>query len=444
MLIEFSVKNFLSFKDKVTLSMVPFASYKEHQDTNITETGGTKIPRVLNSAVIFGPNGSGKTNLFKAMEHLRLMVLFSHAKDDLIPKIAPHALSEKADSTDFTIVFLEDKFIYKFSISIASSRIVYEKLEVMTNDPQQRLSPLYERKGDEVTFGTKMKGDKKSIFEKTRPTTLYLSALKQWNNPIAENPFRWVNEKLVTIVNFSANEETMLAYTLRQVKEQSGKDANILEIMSAADTGVVSLDIHRYDEEQSIPSEGVFEKIQNILQEEHRDIKVERKPSHRWKVGFVHQYQSKGGIEGTFSVGIQLESNGTRKLFAITAPLLDVLEKGSILVIDELDASLHPHLTACIISLFNDPDINTKGAQLIFNTHDIVLMDPELFRRDQIWFTEKGADGGSTLTPLLDYSPRNNEPLGANYLAGVYNAIPFIQDKFFIKRENKTDGTKKT
>jgi len=419
--------------------MVPFASYKEHHDTNITETGGTRIPRLLNSTVVFGPNGSGKTNLFMAIDHLQKIVSLSHSNDNVLSIIEPHALSSEDEPTDFTILFLQEENVYKYSVSVNFSRITYEALEVMEDEPRRKLSPLFIRNGDDISFGTKMKGDKKSIFKMTRSKTLYLSALEQWNNPIADKPFRWFRDRLRSVANLTGRENAMLGYTLQQVTEQPEKNNSVLEIMNSSDTGVVKLDIERSDDH---PNKGTIEDIRNFLQQQSSDYELDVKKSISWKIIFEHQIKNSVETKNKFEVNYQRESRGTQKLFAVSGPLLDVLEHGYILAIDELDSSLHPHLTAAIISMFNDPEINTRGAQLIFNTHDIVLMDPELFRRDQIWFTEKGEDGGSTLTPLLDYSPRNNEPLGANYLSGVYNAIPFIQDKFMTKRKSKANGEK--
>jgi hypothetical protein len=129
---------------------------------------------------------------------------------------------------------------------------------------------------------------------------------------------------------------------------------------------------------------------------------------------------------GEVTLPIQEESSGARQYFALSGPLYDVLENGWTLMVDELDASLHPLLVRYIIELFHNPQINPKGAQLIFNTHDTTLMDGSLFRRDQIWFVEKDRQGCSHLYSLLDFSPRKGEALAKGYLLGRYGAIPFL------------------
>ncbi|MFZ1631942.1 MAG: ATP-binding protein, partial [Anaerolineae bacterium] len=132
------------------------------------------------------------------------------------------------------------------------------------------------------------------------------------------------------------------------------------------------------------------------------------------------------GAEAEVVMPLQEESNGTQRLFALGGPLVEVLEKGWTLFVDELDASLHPLLVRYLVEMFHNPQINPKGAQLIFNTHDTTLMDCNLFRRDQVWFVEKDRQGCSHLYPLLDYSPRRDEALTKGYLLGRYGAIPFL------------------
>ena len=133
----------------------------------------------------------------------------------------------------------------------------------------------------------------------------------------------------------------------------------------------------------------------------------------------------------------ELESEGTLQMFAVSTPILEALEKGHVLFIDELDTSLHPLLVRSLVEMFHNPDINRCNAQLIFNTHDTTLLDQSLFRRDQIWFTEKDADGAADLYSLLDFSPRKNEALAKGYLQGRYGAIPFLGDFSFPAAEGE-------
>ena len=130
--------------------------------------------------------------------------------------------------------------------------------------------------------------------------------------------------------------------------------------------------------------------------------------------------------KAVFSLGD--ESMGTRNLLFLSGPVLDILAKGTTLVVDELDSSLHPLLVRRLVELFQSPSVNTTGAQLIFTTHDTSLLDPELFRRDQIWFIEKDSDQASKLYPLSDFSPRKNEALERGYLMGRYGALPFFSE----------------
>jgi AAA15 family ATPase/GTPase len=122
------------------------------------------------------------------------------------------------------------------------------------------------------------------------------------------------------------------------------------------------------------------------------------------------------------------ESTGTQRLFALAAPVLDVLRDGRVLIIDELDSSLHPLLVRQLIGMFHNSRINKNKAQLVFSTHDTSLLDQSIFRRDQVWFTEKDSDQATNLYPLTDFSPRKNEALEKGYLMGRYGAVPFFKE----------------
>jgi AAA15 family ATPase/GTPase len=149
---------------------------------------------------------------------------------------------------------------------------------------------------------------------------------------------------------------------------------------------------------------------------------------------FTH---ANGSHKVTF--GLEDESLGTQKLYALAGPLLEILDKGHVLVIDELDRSLHPLLCRQIIDAFHDPMLNPNGAQLIFTTHDTSLLETANFRRDQIWFTEKGADQSSALTPLSDFSPRAREAIEKGYLSGRYGGVPILS-RLPIGKERRANG----
>ena len=126
------------------------------------------------------------------------------------------------------------------------------------------------------------------------------------------------------------------------------------------------------------------------------------------------------------SFDISDESGGTQKLFAFAGPLLDILAKGRILLVDELDTSLHPLMVRFLISLIHNPEVNRSNAQLVFTTHDTSVLDTEIFRRDQVWFAEKNAENATRLYPLTEFSPRKGEAIERGYLNGRYGALPFI------------------
>jgi hypothetical protein len=153
------------------------------------------------------------------------------------------------------------------------------------------------------------------------------------------------------------------------------------------------------------------------------------------KLRLLHRFGDK-----TVPLPLDRESGGTIAYLSLLGPVVDALRKGIPLLVDELDASLHPLLAIELIRLFNSPSSNPNGAQLIFNTHDTNLLSSGVLRRDQIWFTEKGPDASSHLFPLSDFKPRRQENLENGYLQGRYGAIPFINPDDFVLRFEASDG----
>jgi AAA15 family ATPase/GTPase len=143
---------------------------------------------------------------------------------------------------------------------------------------------------------------------------------------------------------------------------------------------------------------------------------------------------------GSATFEFEDESGGAQKLFALTGPLFDILENGSVLIVDELNRGLHPLLVRALVALFQNPENNPHGAQLLFTTHETNLLDPEFLRRDQIWFTEKNAEQASKLFPLTDFAPRKNEAFESGYLSGRYGAVPILNTQEGIGSDSGTNS----
>lgn len=416
MLIEFRVKNFRSLRDEQVLSLVA-ASDKTLQETNTLATSIKAAPTLLRSAAIYGANAGGKSNLIKALQYMRGVV--AESATVLQPgqafSVQPFKLDDVSASqpTEFEVTFILDGVRYQYGFALTPERIVSEYLLVYKAFKPQR---WFDRNFDPETgkdryeFGPGLKGQKNVWENTTRPNSLFLSMAVQLNSEQLRPVFDWFVNRLVIF-----NEITPLSpqFSVQMLRKEEGKQA-ICDFLSAADISIADIDvITRKVQGQAVHFDLVAGKA------EVRNEEVEEN-----ELRFLHVTE-----KGRAVFGLQDESNGTRNLLSITGPVLDILSKGLTLVVDELDTSLHTLLVRRLVRLFHTPELNRKGAQLVFTTHDTALLDADgLFRRDQIWFVEKDREQASTLYALADFSPRKNEALERGYLMGRYGALPFLND----------------
>jgi hypothetical protein len=226
-----------------------------------------------------------------------------------------------------------------------------------------------------------------------------LSVAAQFNDKIAVNVLDWFNN--IEIIS-GLEELDFQESSINKIKDKKGK-IQLLAYLKKADLGIIDLELLEVSSGES--KEKPYSAVFTLRNKFNNKIK-----------------------EGTSSFSLNLdESEGTKKYFYLLGPVLDVIENGSVLVIDELDSKLHPNLVEKIVSLFNSKELNPKNAQLIFNTHDTNLLGSELFRRDQIWFTEKNKFGEAKLYSLADFKDvRKGEAFEENYIRGKYGAVPFL------------------
>lgn len=409
MLIEFSVTNFRSIRDTQTLSMAASKYDKELVETNCTETPVVGLPRLLRSAVIYGPNAAGKSNLLKALGFMQNFVLQSHSlQEGAMINVAPFALSgdTKDEPSEFEIFFMQDDIRYQFGFSVNRLRVIKEWLY---SYPKGRVKRLYERAfdpelNDYKWYDPSLTGPKDLWKKSTRTNALFLSTAIHLNSEQLKPVFNWFRSCLAVVLPGS---EINRSHSITQCATDEGRKS-IMEFMNAADLSIAGIEVHRV----AVTSE--------TLQEPN----LTERPS-------LIRFQHKSDSGEFLTLDLKEESDGTQKLFRYAGPLIDVLEKGNILVVDELDTSLHPLMVRFLISLIHNPAINKHNAQLVFTTHDTSVLDPELYRRDQIWFVEKAKDQSSRLYPLSDFSPRKGEALERNYLHGRYGALPFIGEMRF-------------
>ena len=446
MLLEFSVENFLSFKEKTTFSMLPHESYKELLDGNVTHTGGSRVPRVLNSAVIFGPNASGKTNFVKALDFVRFFLdaPLDYRVNEIQLKFG-FLKDYKEKPTTFSVLFLTGNIIFDYTFSLLNGIIIHEKLESLENEPKRQMKLLYERSDefeDGIKFGNFLKGSRLDIFKKTRPEGLFLRSLYEWNNETTEKAYLWFKSGIYTFINSTETERRGIVDTLQEFVVNNESTKSIEALIRMADLGIDRIKVK--PKEIEFPLEGKKGQENTfIISEDLHVIRRNGLSAQHWDAEFIHKAKDEDDKDVFIGLDIMHESMGTKKLFALSGPIIDFLKDGVTVCFDELTSSMHPFLVKAIIDLFHDPKINTNGAQLIFNTHDVFFLNKKFFRRDQIWFASKNKYGATELTGLHDFDVRNDEALGAKYLMGAYGAIPIINYKdlyTFEGGENGEDG----
>jgi AAA15 family ATPase/GTPase len=416
MLVEFRVKNFRSLRDEQVVSLVA-ASDKTLQDTNTLGTGLKVAPALLSSAIVYGANASGKSNLIKALQYMRGVVLESATvvQPGQTFAVQPFRLDPctAGQPTEFEVTFILNGMRYQYGFAMTAQQIVSEHLLVYKAFKPQR---WFDRHFDENTdrdiydFGQGLKGTKNLWESATRPNALFLSMAVQLNSEALRPVFDWFAHSLVIF-----DEQTRLApHTSIQMLKQSEHRKRICDFLAAADLSIADIEVVT----RKVPGQSVhFDLVTG-----KSEVRSEEMEQHQLRFSHVTE-------RGEAVFDLMDESNGTRNLLFLAGPVLDILKKGLTLVIDELDTSLHTLLVRELVRLFHRPQANTGGAQLIFTTHDTSLLDaPGLFRRDQVWLVEKDSDQASSLVALSEFSPRKNEALERGYLMGRYGGVPFLGD----------------
>lgn len=413
MIIEFSVANFLSFKDKVTFSML--ANSSDGLNDNYIEVNNRKI---LKTSAIYGANASGKTNLFKILTIVISMLRNSNyinvnSKLPIVPFNFDKDMAKK--SSEFEIRFIASgvRYVYGF---IADTTNVYE--EYLYYYPNGRETKIFDRTNiNEYSFP---QGDERrlnDIATKNTPNKFFIATATNWNYKKTEIPYRFLTEDIRTFNNLAALRDVSLREYLKDSKEL--KDF-ALEFLKKADFNIKDYKVLETD----VP-EDVLAAIPDFIK---IGMNIPQKPK-TFNAVFKH-------TGNDLELSYEEESMGTQIVFCFIPFIMDALNNKKVVIVDELDKSLHPYLVEMIVGMFNDPDINKSGAQLIFNTHDTNLLKLNILRRDQIWFTEKDDSNGiSDLYPLSDFSVRKTENVEKGYMLGRYGAVPFIKNDFYLWEE---------
>ena len=425
MLISFTVENYRSFAGEQTLSLE--AAKDDTHPSHVVNCGKFSL---LKTAAIYGANASGKSNLLKAFGFMAGFVRTSATKMTLGDAIRGadcfRLVKAQADQPcSFDIRLLLRDVEYQYGFSVTKQRVHDEWLYITqkgaksSNPLQRHLDPSTER------TAWKLRGELKGandIVEKTRDNGLFLSRAAEMNVDSVKELFLWFKEHLHCL-NFAKPPTDLMEETARRIGGDRAFRTRVESLVRDADFGISGIEATVLL--LKLPESG--NRLADYIEGPSRLGRV-----FKFSVQTVHRLPDS---EDTVAFSLEdEESNGTQRFFGIIGPVLEALDHGSLLVVDELDCSMHPQLTHKLVEMFHSEEANPKGAQLVFATHDTNLMTPSLFRRDQIWLTEKTSSGGTSLFSLSDIEsekrPRKEEPFEKHYLAGRYGGVPTFGPAF--------------
>ncbi|OSM01461.1 AAA family ATPase [Magnetofaba australis] len=423
MLLEFRVKNFLSFRDEQVFSLVA-SSDQTHADTHLIPTGIKSLPHALKSVAIYGPNAGGKSNLIQAMKRMCLSVLRSGSvgwMESIIQNRRFRLDPEMAEAPiEFDVTFIVDEVRYQYGFCLTKMRVVEEWLYAYPKQrPQQWFMRCYseEKDLDEYNFSANLKGQRAQWQAATRPDALFLTMAVQLNSEKLKPIYNWFHQKFH---GFGMLNDTPIHITNEIVDK---KYIDIAAFMKSADLSIYDVKT-KTDTTQHI-----------VIDSKSGELQIREEESEERSPVFKH----KGALGDAWFEHYE-ESLGTQHLYALVGSLYKVLDRGDLLVVDELDASLHTHIVLEILALFHNPETNPNGAQLIFTTHNTALLNADVLRRDQVCFVGKDENQASIISALSDFSPRKGEALEKNYLAGRYGAVPITSGLATPRKRRAADG----
>lgn len=445
MLIEFKVGNFLSFNDIVTFSMVGSTPIKEHENDdnfcNVTDDPSGKL-KILKSSVLYGANGSGKSNLFSAMMFFVDFILNSSSGRQSTDKIKTTKFllsteTEKKPSYFEMVVFIDDTR-FRFGFEADEERVYSEWLFSLSNKPASKEVRLFTRELQDIEPNSRLFKEGKDLEDKTRPNALFLSTVAQLNGKIANQILEWFKSNFNFLSGLS---DKSASFTIEKFQENEKHRVLIIEFFKSINIGFEDIEVIEDNDflrlnQERIPkklSKEVKDVLEAIRKLEAKSKKDGDKAAKSVSINAIHKkYNKANKVIGNERLDFGLESKGTMKLLSLLGPIIDTIENGKVLLIDELDSSLHTLLTVELIKFFHSRA--NKKAQLIFASHDTNLLRKDLFRRDQIWFAEKNEFGATDLYSLVEYkinqanTVRNDASFEKDYLIGKYGAIPYIGD----------------
>ena len=431
MLVQLKIANYRSIYEEQTFSLV--ACNDKRRPGSLIHCDGFNL---LKTAAIFGANASGKSNLIKAMNFMRQFVLISATRmtlGDEIQGAEPFKLSKKTLNAPcrFEVTFIAEGVNYQYSFAADTERVHSEALFSVSKEGDKTL--WFDRSFDAPSketswnFGLPLLQYKDALAERTRDNSLALSTAIRDNLKLLNPVFNWFDRGL-QIIDRSKFSQLYPMSTARMCQTNERTRLRVLSLMNDADLQIEGLQIEERDLSISLAANSLVAEsgLASLITEVQNAFDGHSKKG--VKTTQVYAQHNMIDSDDVTRFKLQDESNGTECYFALLGPLIDALDDGSVVFIDEFESSLHPLLTKKLIELFQSPSENKKGAQLIFASHDTNLLTPDLLRRDQIYISEKLRGGGSEYFSLYDFNsknrPRNNEAYERNYLEGRYGGVP--------------------
>ena len=386
MLLQFSITNHRSIKETAIISMKAAAD-KTMKEVLISPDGKKELVPVM---AIYGANAAGKSNVIHALLLMREMVCGSYAKPLKGAELPyePFAFVDgQTEPTTFEIIYYYESIKDAYGFSFDKDRIISEYLY---HWPNGREALVFSREKDEYEFRESIQ-EQLTLAGRTSENRLYLTSSNEWNCAQTEKAYLWFQKNLRGLIATGVSNES----TIDAIRKGGDGKQRILKEMMLADLGICNVELSGTKEKPIIST--------------------------------VHQLTDDSGEKKQYTLLLGQESVGTQRFFSRIGLWMDALNSGAVLVVDEIEASMHPLLTRHLIEMIQDQTTNQNHAQLIFTTHDTGLLDLKLLRRDQIWFAEKDEKTMQTdIYALTEFSPRKEENIARGYLQGRYGAIPFI------------------
>lgn len=414
MILNLKFSNYRSFKNDCVFTTEPSKSKAKGENLCDVYTQGEEKRQALKVSVFFGANASGKTNVIKFLYGLKRWILnLDNRMGENISLYNPFKFDDKTSNApvDFFIEFIANKMRYNYLIKFQRDEVLSESL---TYFPNGKVTSLFERVHTEtdyhtVKFGSKVTGIKPfTVFQNQLILSKFIIDTPSPNITEAANYLSTI------VVSNGYHEDIKLGLydnMIEWIAKHPQEKQKLAELLAFADTGV-------------------------------KDFQLEKRHSDKtYEVNSLHRFYNEGKLVGKAGLPFNEESFGTRALFLLGCYILQSLDNGTPLLVDEIDSGLHSYITRLIVDIFKNPRINQKNAQLIFTTHDVNLLDQNSIRRDQVWFVEKDEFGSSELFSLSDFGDvREDTPFGKWYMNNKFGAVPTLKslEKLFI-----ADGTSK-